>query len=187
MRKYEQTLPLPALFPTNTRQLQRANPTLHCVPSTWRSHPPSPAGFLAILPGSPLHRCMSCALPPARRQKTTNARTSPTRAETASALAVGEDVDTIVEPSTEVPPRARAGRGLMAREAFVAACVGSLLDFDHFLAAGSIRLSQATGLSSRPWCHSVMALFVAVRHTRLSGGSGGCLTRKAAAYRTVVT
>ncbi|CAN0491457.1 unnamed protein product, partial [Scytosiphon promiscuus] len=46
-------------------------------------------------------------------------------------------------------------------EALVAACVGSLLDLDHFLAAGSIRLSQATGLSNRPWCHSVVALFVA--------------------------
>lgn len=52
----------------------------------------------------------------------------------------------------------------MMREAFIAACIGSLLDVDHFLAAGSIRLSQATGLSNRPWCHSVVALFVAVRN-----------------------
>ncbi|CAM9617294.1 unnamed protein product [Laminaria digitata] len=132
------------------------------------SHPPSPAGFLATLPGSPLHRCLSGTVPRVRHQKRTNARTDPSPAKTASALAVGEyNADTTVGLSTELPPRAQGGRRLMMREAFIAACIGSLLDVDHFLAAGSFRLSQATGLSNRPWCHSVVALFVAALVTSI--------------------
>lgn len=50
-----------------------------------------------------------------------------------------------------------------AREVLLAACLGSALDADHFLAAGSIRLSRATALAGRPWGHSLAMLILAVR------------------------
>ncbi|CAM9339258.1 unnamed protein product [Choristocarpus tenellus] len=40
--------------------------------------------------------------------------------------------------------------------------MGSFLDLDHFAAAGSFRLSQALGLSARPWGHSTSAKLLIV-------------------------
>ncbi|CAM9582329.1 unnamed protein product, partial [Discosporangium mesarthrocarpum] len=47
-------------------------------------------------------------------------------------------------------------------ELFLAGCLGSFVDLDHFVAAGSLRLSQALGLAARPWGHSILALFLGV-------------------------
>ncbi|CAM9877347.1 unnamed protein product, partial [Ectocarpus fasciculatus] len=75
------------------------------------------------------------------------------------------------QPARPVAARGKrgAGGGCTARrpsaaaalEVLFAACVGSALDLDHFLAAGSLRLSRATGLAGRPWGHCVAALIVA--------------------------
>ncbi|CBJ32551.1 conserved unknown protein [Ectocarpus siliculosus] len=75
------------------------------------------------------------------------------------------------QPALPVAPRGKrgAGEGCTARrpsaaaalEVLFAACVGSALDLDHFLAAGSVRLSRATALAGRPWGHCVAALIVA--------------------------
>lgn len=58
--------------------------------------------------------------------------------------------------------RRRASASGLVEVAF-AACIGIALDLDHFLAAGSLRLSKATSLAGRPWGHCVAALVVAVR------------------------
>lgn len=55
------------------------------------------------------------------------------------------------------------GMGAGVMESLLAACLGSALDVDHFLAAGSLRLSKASGLAQRPWGHSVAVLLAAVR------------------------
>lgn len=62
---------------------------------------------------------------------------------------------------TDEGGRAASASGLV--EIVFAACVGSALDVDHFMAAGSLRLSKATGLAGRPWGHCVAALVAAVR------------------------
>ena len=48
-------------------------------------------------------------------------------------------------------------------EIFVALCIGSLVDADHFIAAGwSTSLAKATSLPSRPFAHSVTFIFLVV-------------------------
>lgn len=140
------------------------------------SSPPSLATAtfqLIALPGSPLHWCISCAL----RRFTTG--TPQESGEIMPAEDSCKDLDTPApcersKRQSEIAAAAAAGRGgamarrAIAAEIFFAACVGSLLDLDHFLAAGSLRLSRATGLDGRPWGHSVAALVVAVRDTELN-------------------
>lgn len=134
------------------------------------------------LPGSPLHRCgVSCA--PRRRTKAppTPIPRTPSAGNTTSAEGSWEDFDA-VQPCRRARPEAEeekggsaarsdeaGGRGASASgfvEVVFAACVGSALDLDHFVAAGSLRLSRATGLAERPWGHCVAALVVAVREER---------------------
>lgn len=52
--------------------------------------------------------------------------------------------------------------GATTREIIFTACCGSVLDFDHFLAAGSLKLSSATRLANRPWGHCMAAVVLAV-------------------------
>lgn len=118
---------------------------------------------LAPLPGSPLHRCASCV--PLRKPKQQQLAGRPPPAGSRSRLESKYVVT--IEPST-TPSRiaaatAGSGRAPAVREILFVACVGSALDLDHFLAAGSLRLSRATSLGERPWGHSVVALFLAVR------------------------
>ncbi|CAM9693075.1 unnamed protein product [Ectocarpus sp. 12 AP-2014] len=153
------------------------------------------------LPGSPLHRCFSCARLLAtggrRRNHANNAShrpppllppLPPPRPETMDSrpkdltsrsrdfdveIAEQSSPTTTVSGQPALPLAARgirgAGGGCTARrpsaaaalEVLFAACVGSALDLDHFLAAGSVRLSRATALGGRPWGHCVAALIVA--------------------------
>lgn len=92
--------------------------------------------------------------------------------EDASATGGDSDVENMEELPTTTRLAPKGGDSLvvrsssapgMAAEIVFAACMGSLLDLDHFFAAGSLRLSNATGLVGRPWGHCVMALFVVVR------------------------
>lgn len=46
----------------------------------------------------------------------------------------------------------------LVRDTLAAAIVGSAVDLDHFVAAGSLSLRAATRLQSRPWLHSVLAV-----------------------------
>lgn len=185
------------------------NPLLARPPARglpWRvSSPPSSgaANFPELaLPGSPLHRCFSCARLLAtggrRRNHASNAPQRPpppplpllpprpdtmdSRPKYLTSRSRDVDVESAQPSSTTTvsgqparPVAARgkrgAGEGCTARrpsaaaalEVLFAASVGSALDLDHFLAAGSVRLSRATALAGRPWGHCVAALIVAVR------------------------
>ncbi|CAM9419998.1 unnamed protein product [Pylaiella littoralis] len=75
---------------------------------------------------------------------------------------------------------AKSASAAAVAEIVLAACVGSALDLDHFLAAGSLRLSRATGLAGRPWGHCVAALVVVAL-------AMAALTRNARAGASVFT
>lgn len=100
------------------------------------------------------------------------------------------------QPARPVAARGKgggAGGGCMARrpsaaaalEVLFAACVGSALDLDHFLAAGSLRLSRATALAGRPWGHCVAALIVAVR-SKAERQTKRFVTRTSVLWRWVI-
>lgn len=116
------------------------------------------------MPGSPLYRCIACAFERAHNRP--SAKSSPPMPTVEAAPAGG---GSHANDSSRVPCRGGTltacvgARPAAARETFCAACLGSALDLDHFLAAGSLRLSRATGLAERPWGHSLAALVVAVR------------------------
>ncbi len=46
-----------------------------------------------------------------------------------------------------------------ANELILSAFIGSIIDIDHFLSARSMRLTDATSLSSRPFLHNSLTLF----------------------------
>ncbi|CAM9177685.1 unnamed protein product [Scytosiphon promiscuus] len=139
------------------------------------------------LPGSPMHRCYSCFRHRARARRPRNDRRKNAPPQPPSSPASpppmplvkatkeevhdaneGFDVESMKGPPTMTRPASerrnpRAGRSSVPAvvvEVVFTAGVGSLLDLDHFFAAGSLRLSKATGLAGRPWGHCVMALFV---------------------------
>lgn len=137
-------------------------------PTTRTTNSPS-QGFLIALPGSPLHRCVSYALFRFRRRRR-RAKATPT---IATPSPNGGDLEMTDQPlvrpdrwqahKTTAAAAGREGRvGGTRKEILLTACCGSMLDFDHFLAAGSLRLSRATGLAERPWGHCVAAVVLAV-------------------------
>lgn len=185
------------LYPTPSRLRLPSLARARLLP--WRNSPPpsqAAASFLPIaLPGSPVHRCVSSALrrytnkapPPPTPTPPTHPRTpaaGSTLTETRS-----RDLDAVV-PYLHTRPRGEGRGGSAARseaggrerggsasgvvEIVFAAFVGSALDLDHFLAAGSLRLSRATGLPGRPWGHCVAALVVAVRREEARGWQRCC-------------
>lgn len=137
---------------------------------------PPPGACQVALSGSPVHRCMSCVLERIRGR--TNATSSPrvaTREKRAELLRKHPNeasVSTIVPPVQQRPPSTVSGcerwwrEEPLLKEMIFAGCFGSALDVDHFLAAGSLRLSRAIRVSGRPWGHSVAALLAMVRRLR---------------------
>lgn len=152
------------------------------------SSPPPPASaanFLFIaLPGSPLRRCYSCSfarkartLPPPTPPPLPRLQPQPTKTSSTSMDGSCRDLEATQSSSTAFmcqhtrppPPEGRRASSVrrasaaVVAEVVLAACAGSALDLDHFVAAGSLRLSRAMDLAGRPWGHCVAALVVAVR------------------------
>lgn len=144
-------------------------PPLPRPPTTRLTSSPSP-GFLIARPGSPLHRCVSYPLLRLRRRR----RRALIALKKSTPSPKGGDLkmtdQSLVSPSrgeAHATAADREGRfGATMREIIFTACCGSVLDFDHFLAAGSLKLSSATRLANRPWGHCVAAVVLAVSEGR---------------------
>lgn len=131
---------------------------------------PSSSGSTCLdlaVPRSPAYRCISFLLrQPQSRFRKRPTKTSPIPTPTPTTTPTVETAACHGEEKGRTKlmhfwrwARIEAG----AWEVFLAACLGSALDLDHFLAAGSVRISRATALPGRPWGHSVAAFVLAVR------------------------
>lgn len=127
------------------------------------SPPPFRSGCLLLADvRSPAHRCFSSFLSFLRRQRQSKVSrrapsTPPTPPQLTTAnLPVGGKEDAAVE--LVLVWRWATINVSGVKEAFLTACLGSALDVDHFLAAGSLQLSEAAGLARKPWGHSIAAL-----------------------------
>lgn len=145
-------------------------PLEHCLRScsTTNSAPPRGSGctLFANNPSSPAQRLFSFFRRRFRRihggKEGSNKFLAATPASKSSSS--GQEEEGGGDATESVPIRGWDSRmGADAMESFLAACLGSALDVDHFLAAGSLRLSKARGLTQRSWGHSIAVLLLAVR------------------------
>ncbi|CAM9941008.1 unnamed protein product [Ascophyllum nodosum] len=123
---------------------------------------PSPAFSSMAAPGSPLHRCASCTILRARgrlRAIGLSLRRLST-ADSSISLGRGDLQESPSDGGLGNAPSARDSAA-SAREIACVACFGSLLDVDHFLAGGSLRLKNAMSLAKRPWGHCLAFLVLA--------------------------
>lgn len=173
----------PASFPP-CRPTTTHEPLLSLSRFNANSPPPFRSGCLLLADvRSPAHRCFSSFLSFLRRQRQSKVSrrapsTPPTPPQLTTAnLPVGGKEDAAVE--LVLVWRWATINVSGVKEAFLTACLGSALDVDHFLAAGSLQLSEAAGLARKPWGHSIAALVSAVRGAFVSfgGGMGLCVLR----------